>query len=540
MLSTMQDYPLTVRDIFEHGERLYADSQVVTFDGVATRRASFGQVADRARRLAAALLRLGVQPDERIATFCWSHQEHLEAYFAVPCIGAVLHTLNVRLHEDQIAYIVNHAEDSTIIVDDCLIPVLAPIVPKLTTVKRYIVIGSAEGFPVKAIDYEELVNGESALAAFPMLDERSAAMVCYTSGTTGNPKGVVYSHRSIYMHTYAIIGGQSCGVASADRVIVIVPMFHANAWGGPHAAWWVGADIIFPGRHLQPEPLYRLIALEKPSFGAAIPTIWGGLVRYAEEHSADLSMFRLMICGGAAMPRSLLERMQARGAYMVQGWGLTETSPTAAVAHPPHGVTPEEAVGYRCKTGRILPGLEVRIVSGEKVLPWDGRSAGEIEIRGPWVTASYYKDNNTDAFHEGWLRTGDVGTVDPHGYLQITDRAKDVIKSGGEWVSSVELENHLVGHPDVLEAAVIGVADEHWGERPMACVVLKDGAKTTPEEMRAFLATRVARWWLPERWAIVTELPKTSVGKFDKKALRKLLADGKLGPRAVAEQLEIQ
>ncbi len=528
MQSTMQDYPLTVRDIFQHGERLYADSKVVTFDGVATRRATFGNVADRVRRFAAVLSQLGVQPGERIATFCWSHQEHLEAYFAVPCIGAVLHTVNVRLFGDQIAFIINHAEDTTIIVDESLIPVLAPIVPKLSTVKRFIAIGSSEGLPVKAFDYEDLVNGESPMAALPLLDERSAAMICYTSGTTGNPKGVVYSHRSIYLHTYAIIGGESCGVASADRVVVIVPMFHANAWGGPHAAWFVGADIIFPDRYLQPEPLCRLIGMEKPTFGAAIPTIWTAMVRHAEEHSIDLSCFRLMICGGAAMPRSLLERMQARGAYMVQGWGLTETSPTAAVAHPPHGVTHEQSVDFRCKTGRILPGLEVRIMNGEDVLPWDGRSAGEIEIRGPWVTASYYKDDSTDAFHDGWLRTGDVGTVDSHGYLQITDRAKDVIKSGGEWVSSVELENHLIGHPDVLEAAVIGVPDDRWGERPMACIVLRDGAKTTPEELRNFLSTRVARWWLPERWAIITELPKTSVGKFDKKALRQWLADGKL------------
>jgi fatty-acyl-CoA synthase len=528
MLSTMQDSPLTVRVIFEHGERLYADSEVITFDGFATRRATFAQVGARARRLAAALLHLGVQPGERIATFGWSIQEHLEAYFAVPCIGAVLHTVNVRLFCDQIAYIINHAEDSTIIVEESLISVLAPVLPKLTTVKRYIVIGSPEAFPLPAFGYENLLSGATPLAVMPEVDERSAATICYTSGTTGNPKGVVYSHRSIFLHTYAIIAGSSCGVASADRVIVIVPMFHANAWGGPHAAWFIGADIIFPGRHLQPEPLCRLITLEKPTFGAAIPTIWTGLLRYAEEHSIDLSCFRLMVCGGAAMPRSLMERMQTRGAYMVQGWGLTETSPTAAVAHPPDDVTPEESVKFRCKTGRILPGLEVRVVNGENVLPWDGHSAGEIEIRGPWVTASYYKDPSTDAFHDGWLRTGDVGTVDPHGYIQITDRAKDVIKSGGEWVSSVELENHLAGHPDVLEAAVIAVPDEHWGERPMACVVLKDGAKTTPEELRTFLSARVARWWLPDRWTMIAELPKTSVGKFDKKTLRQWLADGKV------------
>jgi len=524
----MQDYPLTVRAIFEHGERVYADSEVVSFDGAATTRASFAQVADRARRLAAALLRLGVQPGERVGTFCWSCQEHLEAYFAVPCIGAVLHTLNVRLFPDQIAYIINHAEDSAIIVEESLVPVLSPILPKLTTVRHFIVIGGPEAFPVPAHRYDDLLNRERPVAALPAVDERAAAVMCYTSGTTGNPKGVVYSHRSIYLHTSAITAGESFGVSSLDRILVIPPMFHANAWGGPHAGWLVGANVILPGRHLQPEPLSRLIEMERPTFAAAIPTIWTALARHAEEHSVDLSSFRLMVCGGAAMPRSLLERMQALGARMVQAWGLTETSPTAAVAHPPRGVTPEESIGWRCKTGRILPGVELRVVSGEDVLAWDGRSVGEIEVKGPWVTASYYKDEGSDAFHDGWLRTGDVGTVDPHGYIQITDRAKDVIKSGGEWVSSVEIENHLVVHPDVVEAAVIGVPDDRWGERPMACVVLREAAQTTVEDLRAFLSARVARWWIPERWAIVAEVPKTSVGKLDKKALRRWLAEGKL------------
>ena len=533
MQSTMQDdYPLTVQHLFEHGARVFADSEVVTFDGVSSKRSRFGQAANRIRRLAAALQRLGARPGERVGTFCWNCQEHLEAYFAVPCIGAVLHTLNLRLFPDQIAYIVNHAEDRTIIVDATLLPLLEPILDKLTKVRDFIVIGT----PAKELrlpdarfwQYEDLVQRESSDIVFPSVDERSAAAMCYTSGTTGNPKGVVYSHRSIYLHSTNVASASGCALTHRDRALILPPMFHANAWGIPHAGWWVGSDLIFPGRFVQSEPLSRLIAAEKPTFAGGVPTIWNDLVRFAESHPVNLSSFRLVISGGSAVPRSLIERLQERhGVRLVQLWGLTETGPVAALSFPPKSHSADD-VDWRARTGRILPGVELRIVDDGVVMPWDGASVGEIEIRGPWVTGRYHLDDSPDKFRDGWLRTGDVGSVCPKGFLQITDRAKDVIKSGGEWVSSVELENHLMAHPDVVEAAVIAVPDERWDERPLACVVFKPGAATTLEGLRTFLADRVVRWWLPERWAIIDEVPKTSVGKFDKKVLRQRYAEGAL------------
>jgi fatty-acyl-CoA synthase len=539
MLSTMQDYPLTINSIFAHGASIFAKRNAVTFDGFKTRSATFAQVAERARKLSAALHRLGVRPGERVATLCWNIQEHLEAYFAVPCMGAVLHTLNLRLFPEQMAYIVNHAEDSVIIVDQSLISLLAPIVPKLTSVRHYIVIGKVEDSLRESIKstrgtsaphrYEDLLAAQAPDFSFPHLDERSAAAMCYTSGTTGNPKGVVYSHRSIYLHSMALASASGFGLTCRDRALVAPSMFHANAWGIPHTAWWVGADLIFPGRFMQAEPLSRLIALEKPTFSGGVPTVWNDLARYAETHPVDLSSFRLLIAGGSAVPRSLIERLQKRhGVRLVQIWGMTETGPLASLSHPPHNCEIDEDIDWRARTGRAVPGVELRIVDAGEELPWDGESIGEIEVRGPWVTGSYYKDAAPEKFDDGWLKTGDVGTVDPTGFLQITDRAKDVIKSGGEWVSSVELENNLMAHPDVIEAAVIAVPDERWDERPLACVVLKEGTKATLTELRSFLSERVARWWLPERWAIIDEVPKTSVGKFDKKVLRQRYAEGGL------------
>lgn len=530
MLSTMQDRPLTINAIFEQGRRVYGDSEVVTFLGDSVKRASFAEVGERGEKLAAALKRLGIKPGDRIGTFAWNTQQHMEAYLSVPCMGAVLHTLNLRLFPDQLTYIINHAEDRVIIVDDSLAPLLARVAPDLKTVEQYIVIGEGDASVLRdVLRYEELLAAEKAYFEWPDIDERQAAAMCYTSGTTGNPKGVVYSHRSNFLHSMGACSGSTFGFTQYDRILPIVPMFHANAWGLPYAGWLAGADFIMPGRFLQAEPMCRLIAAERPTFAGAVPTIWNDILRHVEDNPTDLSSLRMIACGGSAVPRSLMEKFQQRhGVRIIQAWGMTETSPLGAIAYPPKGTAPDEEMDWRARTGRVAFGVELRLVDGEKVLPWDGQSVGEIEVRGPWITGSYYGDDTAEKFHDGWLRTGDVGTVDAKGFIQITDRAKDVIKSGGEWISTVELENAIMAHPEVIEAAVIGVADERWDERPLACVVVKDSAKTTPEQLRSFLAERVAKWWIPERWSFISEVPKTSVGKFDKKVLRARSTAGEL------------
>jgi fatty-acyl-CoA synthase len=532
MLSTMPDHPLTITTLLHHGASVHAASQVATFEGDRVRRARFADVAERAARLAGALRRLGIRSGDRVGTFCWNTQEHLEAYLAVPSMGAVLHTLNIRLFPEQLSYVTNHAEDRVVLVDDSLIPLLARVRETLETVEHFVVIGGGDASALGpgTLRYEELLAAEPPDFDWPALDERAAAAMCYTSGTTGNPKGVVYSHRSTVLHSFGTTSGAAWAISERDRVLLIVPMFHANAWGLPYAGWMVGADFLLPGRFLQAAPLCRMIAEERPTMSAAVPTIWNDILRHIETESVDLSSLRFVACGGSAVPRSLIERFQdLHGVRIVQAWGMTETSPLAAIAFPPKDAPPEAEMDYRAKTGRIVPGVDLRIVDDAgKVLPWDGKSAGEIEVRGPWVTRAYYRDDSPEKFHDGWLRTGDVGTVDDHGFIQITDRAKDVIKSGGEWISSVELENAIMGHPEVVEAAVIGVADPRWEERPLACVVLKPGARATVETLAAFLGERVARWWVPERWSFIVEVPKTSVGKFDKKLLRARHAEGAL------------
>jgi fatty-acyl-CoA synthase len=535
VLSTMMDFPLTLDAVFRHGRAVHAASEVITWTAAGARRATFAQVADRAERLALALRRLGVGGGDRVGTFMWNNQEHMEAYFAVPCMGAVLHTLNLRLFPDQLAYVVNHAEDTVIIVDDSVAPLLARIAPELKTVRHYVVTGAGDAAGLdrtggRVHRYEALLQAAEPGFAWPELDERAAAAMCYTTGTTGAPKGVAYSHRSMVLHTFGVASGAAVPLTDRDKALVIVPQFHAMAWGLPYACWTGGVDLLMPERFLQPEPLARMIEAERPTYAAAVPTIWNGLLRYTEETPTDLSSLRLVTCGGAAVPRALIERFKTEhGVPIVQGWGMTETSPVAAIAWPPRGAPDEEAVDWYARTGRLIFGVELRLVDGAGgELPWDGRTVGELEVRGPWITGAYYKDPAPEKFHDGWLRTGDVGTVDGRGFIQITDRSKDVIKSGGEWISSVELENTLMAHPEVVEAAVIGVPDQTWDERPLACVVLKGGAPRDPGAIRRFLADKVARWWLPERYAFVDEIPKTSVGKFDKKVLRARYAEGGL------------
>ena len=537
MRSTMQDSPLLVREILRHGRQVYGESEVVTFEGDGFARASFLTVAGRAAQLAHGLRGLGVGVGDRVGTFCFNHQQHLEAYLAVPSMGAVLHTLNVRLFPEQLRYVIDHAEDKVIICDAAVAGLLARVVGECPSVERIVVVGEGDLSPFSALGdlgeplaYEELLAGHETEYDWPDLDEHEAAAMCYTSGTTGNPKGVAYSHRSTYLHSLSSTSSATLGISSRDRALVVVPQFHANAWGIPYSAWLSGADLILPKQFLQAEPLVKIIETERPTFAGAVPTIWNDVLRYAEQHGSDLTSFRTIVCGGSAVPRSLMERFEERyGVSIIQAWGMTETSPLGSVAIPPRGVEGEEAWSYRTKAGRAAFGVEARVVDGQgNVAPRDGMSVGEFEVRGPWVTASYYGDDSPERFHDGWLRTGDVGTIDERGYLTITDRTKDVIKTGGEWISSVELENALMGHPAVFEAAVVAIPDERWQERPLACVVLHEGASATPFELADYLADKVARWWVPERWSFVPEVPKTSVGKFDKKVLRAEFAKGEL------------
>jgi fatty-acyl-CoA synthase len=537
--STMMDVPLTVTAIMRYGTSAYADREVVTCTTLGTRRQSYGVTGARAAQLANALRSLGVDGDQRVATLMWNNAEHLEAYLAVPSMGAVLHTLNLRLDPQVIGYIATHAGDEVVIVDPSLVPLLAEVLPHAPGIRHVLVTRAGDATDSRDVaellgggrqvhSYEELLAKQPDSFDWPDLDERSAAAMCYTSGTTGNPKGVVYSHRSAYLHSMGASLGNTFALSEQDKVLPVVPMFHANAWGLPYAAVMAGADLIMPDRFLQPEPLVRLIEGERPTIAGAVPTIWNMLLAHVRAHGGDLSSLRLVPCGGSAVPHALQEAYEKElGVRIVQAWGMTETSPLGSVAHPPAGTPEDEAWHYRDTAGRLMCAVEARLVGPDgTVLPHDGEAVGEIEARGPWVTGSYYKDDDPAKFHDGWLRTGDVGTIDRLGFVTLTDRAKDVIKSGGEWISSMELENALMAHPAVAEAAVIGVPDEKWGERPLATVVVKPGASVTAGELRHFLAGKVPRWQLPERWSFIAEVPKTSVGKFAKTRIREAYAKG--------------
>nr|WP_221462795.1 long-chain fatty acid--CoA ligase [Streptomyces olivoverticillatus] len=542
--STMQDVPLTVSRILAHGARVHGGAEVTTWtgDGEPERR-TFAEIGVRATRLAHALRALGVAEGEPVGTLMWNNGDHVEAYLAIPSMGAVLHTLNLRLPAEQLVWIVRHAADRVVIVSGSVLPLLAPLLPGLDCVEHVVVSGPGdlsllEGCRPRVHSYEELIADHPGdHYPWPELDEKQAAALCYTSGTTGEPKGVVYSHRSVYLHAMEVNAAASFGLTPAEVCLPVVPMFHVNAWGLPHAAFMAGASLLMPDRFLQPAPLAAMIEAERPTVTAGVPTIWQGLLGELDARPRDVSSLRTVISGGSACPPALMKAFEERhGLRLVQAWGMTETSPLGTVAYPPAGLGAEEAWPYRITQGRLPASVEARLAGpGGEILPWDGRSAGELEVRGPWIAGAYHggakgePHRPEDKFSaDGWLRTGDVGTITPDGFLTLTDRAKDVIKSGGEWISSVELENHLMAHPEIAEAAVVAVPDEKWGERPLAAVVLRDGSVVDYEGLRAFLSERVARWQLPERWALVPSVPKTSVGKFDKKALRKRYADGEL------------
>jgi fatty-acyl-CoA synthase len=536
MQSTMQDVPLTLGFLLRHGLANFGKSKIVTCTGEGTRETTFREVGEQAAQLANALVQLGIRDGDRVATFQWNNAEHVASYLAIPGMGAVLHTLNVRLFPEQVTYVANHAEDRVIVVDASIAPLLAKALPEMKTVEHVLVLGGdgdeLKGMGPEVSRYEDVVGDQPTTFDWRTdLDERSAAAMCYTSGTTGNPKGVVYSHRSVYLHSMAACMGSAFGVGESDRVLPVVPMFHANAWGLVYAAWMAGADMIMPDRYLQAEYLCPLMTEEKPTVVAGVPTVWSAVLRHAVDTKIDISFIRTVICGGSAVPLSLMKGFQEQlGVRVVQAWGMTETSPLAAIAHPPASATGDDEWTYRAKTGRVFSGVECRIVddSGNE-MPADGESVGEFEVRGPWVTGAYYQGDDPERFSpDGWLRTGDVGTLDDMGFMQITDRSKDVIKSGGEWISSVDLENTLMAAEGVVEAAVIAVPDDRWSERPLAAVVREPGSEVTAEQLRDSLSKHLARWQLPERWTFIDEVPKTSVGKFDKKVLRKQYADGDL------------
>ncbi|MGW0173953.1 long-chain fatty acid--CoA ligase [Rhodococcus sp. NPDC003322] len=535
MLSTMQDAPLSIAQLLRHGSTVHGSAEVVTWTDAGARRRSYAEVGRRCAALAHALRGLGVTGDQRVATFMWNNAEHLEAYLAVPSMGAVLHTLNIRLFPEQLVHVANHAEDHVIIVDATLIPLLAPQLPQLSTVKHVIVTGeTTAGLEapdgVQVHTYEALISGQPTEFDWPELDERSAAAMCYTSGTTGDPKGVVYSHRSIYLHSMQVCMTDGPALRQGDRALAVVPQFHAMSWGLPYAAFMIGASLIMPDRFLQPAPLAELIAAERPTYAAAVPTIWQGLHLHLEEHPQDISFMKDVLIGGSAVPPALMHVFENEyDVQVLHAWGMTETSPLGSVARPPAGTEGDERWRYRYTQGRFPASVQARLVDDVGgVVPNDGTAIGELEVRGPWITGSYYGVDAPDKFDDGWLRTGDVGSITPDGYLTLTDRTKDIIKSGGEWISSVDLENAVMGHPDVLEAAVIGIPDEKWDERPLVAVVLREGTPTTIDALREYLSGKVAKWQVPENWTVISEVPKTSVGKFDKKRLRTQFQDGGL------------
>lgn len=543
MDATMMHEPLGVASILAHGERIHAASRIGLFDGDAIAWRSYAETAARARKLAAALQAAGVGPNDRVATLSWNDFAHFEAYLAVPSVGAVLHTLNLRLHPEQLRYIMDDAEDAILIADGALLAGLVGEINAVKTLRRILVTGDTtglEGLESPWTPYEEFIAGHDPLAEFPVPVETAAAATCYTSGTTGNPKGVVYSQRTIFLHSLASMAANAFALSERDTILLMPPMFHANAWGLPYSGWLAGADFVLPGPHLQAGAIRKMIRTASPTFTATVPTILNDLLVADAADPVDMGSFRVIVAGGSAVSEGLIAEVERRwNVLLIQGWGMTETSPLCVLSHPAADASPEEARRLRAKSGRPVAGVRVRLVDDEgRAVAEDGKSVGRLQLRGAWIAKGYHRGAGADVLtDDGWLDTGDAGTIDARGYVQVTDRLKDLIKSGGEWIPSAELENHVASLPGVDLAAVIGVSDPRWEERPLAIVTTPDGTRPDFGSLRTALTDRVARFWVPEYWAHADTLPLTSVGKIDKQALRAAVAEGRTKIERIDEPL---
>ncbi|UII56864.1 long-chain fatty acid--CoA ligase [Cytobacillus spongiae] len=528
----MMQTPLTMTQMIKRAEKLYPKKGVVSRTESGIHRLTYKEIGERTRKLADQLQKLGVKRGDKVGTLAWNHHRHLEAYFAIPCSGAVLHTINFRLAPQHITYIINHAEDQVLILDSDILPLIEKIQGHLTTVKAFIIMTDKEELPETSLSpvyhYEKFISEGSADYEFPDdIDENAPAGMCYTSATTGNPKGVVYSHRGIVLHSMALGMVDNVAMSEKDIGMPVVPMFHVNAWGVPFAGVWFGTTLVLPGPYFTPKILAELIQSERVTMTAGVPTIWLGLLKELEENTYDMSSLRMVLCGGSAAPKGMIKAFEEKhNIPFVHAYGMTETSPLVVVSNLKsyqEDLSAEEKLEVKAKQGTLAAGLEMKVIGKDGEVKWDGKEMGELLIRGPWIASEYYQDERTsDAFRDGWLYTGDVVTVDEEGFMKVVDRIKDLIKSGGEWISSVDLENALMAHEGIFEAAVVAIPHEQWQERPVACVVLKDDykGKVSKEDIYEFLKPQFAKWWLPDEVLFMEEIPKTSVGKFLKMALR--------------------
>jgi len=541
MRGLMMDRPLLISSLLEHGAEQYGDTPVVSQTAdLGVHRTTYAQLARRSAQLAHALRsKFDIGIGDRVATLAWNDHRHFELYYGISGIGAICHTINPRLFPEQIAFIINHAEDAYLFVDPMFVPLIEQLMPLLTTVRGVVVLCDADHMPDSALAslhcYESLLEDQPTTIVWPTFDETTASGLCYTSGTTGNPRGALYHHRSTVLHALAIALPDALGISSEDVVLPVVPMFHVNAWGLPYSTPLVGAGLAMPGPKLDGASLYEQFERDGVTFSAGVPTIWFGLLNYLKETGKRLTTLRRLVIGGAAAPASMIDAFEDdHGVQVLHGWGMTEMSPVGAVctlnAHA-RALPVEQRRQIHAKQGRALWGVEMRIVDEQgQPLPHDGVASGLLMVRGPWIASGYFRDDEAtaEAIHDGWFSTGDVATIDPHGYMEITDRVKDVIKSGGEWISSIALENHAVAHPDLAECAVIGCPHPRWGERPLLVVVTHGDAKVDKAQILAFLESKVAKWWLPDDVVFIDELPHTATGKIAKARLREQLKDHRL------------